>query len=79
MSLAEAVSIRLCELMSERKLTRYGLFKKSGVDQSTIRDIVRKRNKGTNLYILFELTQGLGIDLATFFDSPLFRGDNIVD
>lgn len=79
MTLSEAVSIRLCELMAERNLTRYGLFKKSGVDQSTIRDIICKRNKGTNLYILYELTQGLGIDVATFFDSPLFRGDNIVD
>ena len=79
MTLAEAISIRVTELMEEQNLKRYGLFKKSGVDQSTIRDIVRKRNRGTNIRIIYELSQGLGIDLATFFDSPLFRGDNIVD
>lgn len=79
MTLSETLSIRLSELMKERNLTRYGLFKKSGVDQSTIRDLIRQRNKGTNLRIIFELCQGLEIDLATFFDSPLFRGDNIMD
>ena len=79
MTLAEALSARLIELLDEHNLNRYGLFKKSGVSQSTLLDIVKKRNVGVNLRIIYELTQGLGIDIATFFDSPLFRGDNIVD
>ena len=79
MTLAEALSKRLMELLSEHKMTMYALFKRSGVSQATISDIKRQRNVGVNLRIIYELTQGLGIDIATFFDSPLFRGDNIVD
>ena len=79
MTLAEALSIRITELMEEQNLTRYGLFKKSGVDQSTLRDIIRKRNRGTNIRSIYELAQGFGMDLETFFNSPLFRGDNIID
>lgn len=79
MKLAEALSIRLNELMKAKGLTGYELYKLSGVTQSTISDLKNQVNKGVNVRIIYELTQGLGIDLATFFDSPLFRGDNIVD
>ena len=79
MTLAEALAIRLTELMKKENLTNYALFKKTGVSQSTIGDIKRKKYTSAHLHKIFELCQGLGIDLATFFDSPLFRGDNIVD
>ena len=79
MTLMEAVSIRLFELMKERNLNGYRLSLKSGVSQATIGDIKRQNNVGINLRVLFELTQGLEIDLAEFFNSPLFRGDNLFD
>lgn len=79
MNLAEALSMRLQELMEEKHLTAYGLFKKTGVSQTTIGDIKKKRNNGVNLRVIFELSQGLDIDLAEFFDSPLFKNNNIVD
>ena len=79
MKLMEAVSIRLFELLKERKWTAYYLSKRSGVDQATISDIKHQNNVGINLRLIYELSEGLDIDLATFFDSPLFRDDNIVD
>ena len=48
-------------------------------DQATISDIKHQNNVGINLRLIYELSEGLEIDLATFFDSPLFRDDNIVD
>ncbi len=79
MKLAKALNLRLSELMKKDDWTGYALSKASGVSEASISDIRNERNNGINLYILYELTQGLGIDLATFFDSPLFRGDSIVD
>lgn len=79
MTLSEAVAIRLDELMKERNITQYRLFKLSGVAQTTIGDIRLQRNKSVSLLILHELSQGLGISLYDFFDCPLFKGDNITD
>ena len=79
MTLSEALSIRLIELMKERNLTQYRLFKLSGVAQTTIGDIRLKRNKTVSILIIHELAQGLGISLYDFFDSPLFKGDKITD
>lgn len=79
MTLSEAVAIRLDELMRERNITQYRLFKLSGVAQTTIGDIRLQRNKSVSLLILHELSQGLGISLYDFFNCPLFKGDNITD
>ena len=79
MTLSEALSIRLIELMKERNLTQYRLFKLSGVAQTTIGDIRLKRNKTVSILIIHELAQGLGISLYDFFYFFLFKGDNITD
>lgn len=79
MTIAEALSKRLSELMDEKKLTAYRLSMLTGVNQTTIADIKKKRNVAVNVRILFELCQGLGIEIVDFFDSPLFRMENIVD
>ncbi len=77
MTVAEALSVRLTELMGEKHLTAYRLSMLTGVNQTTIADIKKKRNNSVNLRIIFELCQGLGIEIVEFFDSPLFKTDNI--
>ena len=77
MTLAEALSIRLTELMDEKHLTAYRLSMLTGVNQTTIADIKKKRTNSVNLRVVFELCQGLGIEIVEFFDSPLFKTDNI--
>ena len=77
MTVAEALSVRLTELMTEKHLTAYRLSMLTGVNQTTIADIKKKRNNSVNLRIIFELCQGLGIEIVEFFDSPLFKTDNI--
>ncbi len=79
MTIAEALSIRLKELLDERQMTQYRLFKLTGVNPTTIGDILKKRNKCVNLRILVEICQGLEIELVTFFDSPIFKMENIID
>ena len=64
MTLAEALSARVDELLKEKKMTQYRLAKLSGLAQTTIADIRKMRNKGTNIQNLNALAQGLGTDLA---------------
>ena len=77
MTIAEALSVRLTGLMNEKHLTAYRLSMLTGVNQTTIADIKKKRNNSVNLRIIFELCQGLEIEIVEFFDSPLFKTDNI--
>ena len=79
MKLAEALSLRLTELMKQKNTNGYRLYKATGVSQATISDIKLQRNEGVNLTIIYQISEGLGIDIAEFFDSPLFRGHNIHD
>ena len=79
MTLSEAVSIRIDELMKERKITQYRLSILSGVSQSTIGDIRWQRNKSVNLRIIYEIAQGFKMDLIQFFNSHVFEGENITD
>ena len=79
MTLTEALSLRLNELLQERKLTQYRLSILSGVSQSTIGDIRHQRNKAVNVRIIYEIAQGLKMELPDFFDSPLFKNGNITD
>ena len=79
MKLNEAIAKRLNELLSEKSMTAYALFMKSGVSQSTISDLKNMNNTGVNLRILYELCEGFEIGINEFFDSPLFTRENIVD
>ena len=79
MTLTEALSIRINELLKEREITQYKLYSLSGVSQSTISDIRHQYNKKVTLNIIYEIAQGFNMDLPTFFDSPLFKNGNITD
>lgn len=72
MQLNEAVSKRLTELLSERNMTQYQLFMKSGVPKSTIGNVINCSYESVKLRIVHEMCQGLGITLCDFFQSPLF-------
>ena len=77
MQLNEAVSKRLAELLSQRNMTQYQLYMKSGVPKSTIGNILNCTYPSMKLRIIHELCQGLGISITEFFQSPLFLEDNL--
>lgn len=79
MSIAEALAMRVEELLEQHNITQYRLSMLSGVSQATISDIRLKKNRAVNVRILYELSQGFGMELADFFDNPLFRNGNITD
>ena len=77
MKLNQAVSRRLCDLLAEKKMTQYQLYRKSGVPKSTIGNIINCSYDSVKLRILHEMCQGLGIGLDAFFDLPLFQEENL--
>lgn len=77
MQLNKAVSMRLVDLLNEKHMTQYQLYKRSGVPKSTISNIINCSYDSVKLRIIHELCQGLEIDLYDFFHSPLFNEDNL--
>jgi len=77
MKLNMAISIRLSELLTEKQMTQYALFMKSGVPKSTINNIMNCSYDSVTLRIIHELCQGLEISIIDFFHSPLFIENNL--
>lgn len=77
MKLNQAISERLSELLTEKRMTQYQLFMKSGVPKSTIGNVINCSYDSVKLRILHEMCQGMEISLPEFFDSPLFSENNL--
>ncbi|MBE5736201.1 MAG: helix-turn-helix transcriptional regulator [Clostridiales bacterium] len=79
MKLADAVILRIEQLCIEKNMTKYDLYKNSGVPQSTLTSIKKKRSGSVKLITLYWICEGFDITIQEFFDSPLFNKDNIVE
>jgi DNA-binding Xre family transcriptional regulator len=77
MKLNEAVAHRIKELCRERGITQYQLYLKTGVPQSTLSTIMKCSYPSMKLRIIYEICDGLELDLAEFFDSEVFKRENI--
>ena len=77
MYLNKAVSKRLAELLAEKHITQYQLYKRSGVPKSTIGNIINCSYDSVKLRIIHEICQGLEINIYDFFKSPLFDEANL--
>lgn len=65
MQLNEAVSKRLTELLSERNMTQYQLFMKSGVPKSTIGNVINCSYESVKLRIIHEMCRDWALPCAT--------------
>lgn len=79
MKLNEAISKRVEDLLSEREMTQYALFKVSGVPRPTISNVVNCVYDSVKLRVIHEICLGLNISVKDFFDSPLFDIQNLDD
>ena len=77
MKLNQAVSERLTQLLTEKGMTQYQLYMKSGVPKSTIGNVINCSYDSVKLRVIHEMCQGLEIGLDAFFDSPLFEENNL--
>ena len=77
MTISEAVAIRLKEIMEEKGVTQYILSMLSGVAQSTISYLRNGKTQAINLIAIYEIMDGLELELSYFFNSPLFTRENL--
>lgn len=77
LKLNEAVSKRLLELLTEKNMTQYQLYMKSGVPKSTIGNIIHCSYDSVKLRVIHELCQGLDMGIPDFFNSPLFHENHL--
>ena len=73
MTIGEAVRARILELCQERGVTVNHLSNMCGVTQSTVNNIVNRRNKSATVSTIKKLCDGLDMTIQDFFDSPLFE------
>lgn len=79
MKLQDAVILRIEQLCIERNMTKYDLFIASGVPQSTLTSIKKKRSGSVKIITLYSICEGFGISLEEFFSSPIFKRENLMD
>lgn len=73
----QAISQRLSELIKEKKMTQHKLYTKSDVPKSTIGNVINCAYDSVKLRVIHEMCQALEIGVAEFFDSLLFKENNL--
>ena len=77
MKLHEAISQRVRNLLKQKGLKPYALFKQGGIPRSTISFLVNGNIKKVSSDLIYQVCATLGITLQEFFNDPLF--DNLDD
>ena len=71
-----AVALRIAELLAQQNISQYELAKRSLLTDSTISSIMNEVNDSCKLRIVERISDGFGISISQFFDSPYFDHDN---
>ncbi len=79
MKLEDAVILRIEQLCLEKNMTKYDLFVASGVPQSTLTSIKKKRSGSPKISTLYAICEGFDMSLEEFFSSQMFNRENLFD
>jgi len=79
MKLVKAMSKRIKEIIKQKGITQYELYKLSGVPQSTISTILKGELITIKLSSIYEICSGLNIEFSEFFDCSYLKLENIDD
>lgn len=77
MCLAEAVKIRIMDLMKEKNFSQYDFYTKGGIAKSTVSQVLNGTRERVAIKTIYEMISTMGVTLKDFFDDPLF--DDISD
>ena len=75
MRVNEAVKLRILDLCQQNDITLNKLSTICGITQSTLNNIISRRNATTTVSTIQKICDGLEITILDFFSSPLF--DNL--
>ena len=70
MTFADAISMRLTSICSERHITTNKLATLAGIKQSTIQDLITGKSKNPKLRTLYRIAIGLDMTVSELLDFP---------
>ena len=77
MTLTSAVRKRIKNLLKEKNMNIWNLYKATGVSASTLTYFINKERGLITLRTLLYICEGFNIELKEFFDDPVF--DDVFD
>ena len=77
MTLGQAFSIRLSEILEERKLSVHRFVKETCIPRSTIVNLLKGNTKSPTLALIYQVADGLNMTYLEFLDHPVFRNKDI--
>ena len=77
MTLNKAFALRITELLSKHKMSKYRLEKESGLSHSALRHIFNENNNDVKLSSVAKVAFVFGMTLNEFFASEIFNLANI--
>ena len=77
MKLNKAFSLRVREILKEKKMTQYKLAQETGLYHSTMTDILNCKYQTPNFRNITLIIKALDLSISEFFDSPLFDFNNL--
>lgn len=77
MTLTSAVRKRIKNLLKEKNMNIWNLYKATGVSASTLTYFINKERGLITLRTLLHIYEGFNIELKEFFDDPVF--DDVFD
>ena len=72
MTVNNALSMRIKELLKSKNMSQYRLELNSGVSHSQLGFILKNRNNSVNFKTVIMLAQGFGMTILEFLDTPYF-------
>jgi len=77
LTINQAVSLRVRELLAECKISQYRLEQDSGISHSQMGFILKNRNNSLNFKTIVMLAKGFGMTIVQFLDSKHFAIENL--
>ena len=77
MTLNEAFSKRVRQILKEKKITIYKLTNMTGLSPTTMDNIMNYRTKTSNFKSMAIIIRTLGLSMTEFFDNPVFNFENL--
>ena len=72
-----ALALRISELLAEKKITQYRLAINSGINHSTLKNIMHETIKDNLLSTIILIAGGFNMTVSEFLNSPLFLEENL--
>lgn len=74
MNTKQAVAKRIIELCHQQGIAVNALSNQAGIPPSTLYSMLNEKSQNPGIVTIKKICDGLEIELAEFFNSPLFKG-----